>query len=802
MDRVVDFRRPDSSTGQNVSTRLSKNSRLFFTLNIIQVIGVGGIQTAMMLVGDFKAIDTGGMGPGRRVYMALFCFGVLYSCFLCLFAVRNENFLEIVAFVVQNFGYIVYSFVQVYHTNYKTYEGLRIKKDDILGILVIANCVVLITLNIIFTYLAYQLFIEYGWKIYKRVRFNVRLRAAFHYYELVVCLMKMTMLFVIMFAMCLNQTILREFPTSVNYIISIGVIPLTLFVCVFATYGIRKENKPIVSIFLVSMLVGIALQIYEIYSVRKRTCTYCGEMYSGRTVDIPDEVIMHVIYLASVAIIMMVLLSLATMKTISNFGIGLKGHFQGNHSNSNILSMGFPRELVRNLFHSSVSRTDSVPDYLPDDNARDDVIKNPTIVFSSPLATTTSTRKGSFARSSITSGSSIIDIDSNNSFDSIRRSKTLSSEDNNNGGLTVPTEYMKSNSLPDRIPHEQRPSVMGRISKQATNHLNNLYYRSVSIESQHSLCGCYFWRKRQSYDSYGVSINADDAAAVSSSILTRHCHRRDRADTNVSMAFRNENFNPMMEEESSSDVSSQTEGNRNFRRSTTKAHATENRGNHHRYRHKYWTTKTCSGVSNLASDVIVEEFEDPHEDDELSNLGDSLTHSLSSPRLSSMATTSNNNDDDVCNEKPPSKTLLHCERRASSVETVFDIGGESSSMSSSWRKSKRREGSTDSVKPLFGRNSSDSELMSSEFLELIDIVRSRHESEQQNDDIDNIGDIQDKIPIKTTTTNTELPTATQTIIPKRKSEQTKRRSSSSPSPVKRMRRRSKSFSSIEDLISL
>lgn len=41
-----------------------------------------------------------------------------------------------------------------------------------------------------------------------------------------------------MFAMCLNQTILREFPTSVNYIISIGVVPLTLFVCVFAIYGV------------------------------------------------------------------------------------------------------------------------------------------------------------------------------------------------------------------------------------------------------------------------------------------------------------------------------------------------------------------------------------------------------------------------------------------------------------------------------------------------------------------------------------------------------------------------------------
>ena len=479
---------------------------------------------------------------------------------------------------------------------------------------------------------------------------------------------------------------------------------------------------------------------------------------------------------------------------------------QGNQSNSNILSMGFPRDLVRNLFHSSVSRTDSMPDYLPDENTHEEVIKNPTIIFSSPLPTTTSTRKGSFARSSITSDSSIIDIDSNNSFHSIRRSKTLSSEDNNNGGLTVPTEYMKSNSLPDRIPREQRPSVMGRISKQATNHLNNLYFRSVSIESQHSLCGCYFWRKRQSYDSYGVSINAEDAAAVSSSILNRHCHRRDRTDTNVSMAFRNENFNPMMEEEPSSDVFSQ-EGKRDFHQLSTKAHTNKNGGNHHHYRHEYCTTKMCSGVSNLVSDVIVEEFEDPHEDDELSNLGDSLTHSLSSPRLSSMATTSNKNDDEVYNEKPTSKTLLHCERRASLVETVFDIVGESSSISSSaWRKSKRREGSTDSVKPLFGRNSSDSELMSSEFLELIDIVRLRHESEQHNDDI---GDIQKKMPNKTTTTtttttttNTELPTVTPTIIPKRKSEQTKKRSSSSPSLVKRMRRRSKSFSSIEDLISL
>lgn len=437
--------------------------------------------------------------------------------------------------------------------------------------------------------------------------------------------------------------------------------------------------------------------------------------------------------------------------------------------------MGFPRELVRNLFHSSVSRMDSMPDYLPDNDTLDNVIKNPAIVLTSPL-TTTNTRKWSFTRSSISTDSSIIDIDTNSSFNSICRNKTLN-EDNNNGGLTVPTEYMKSNSLPDRIPDEQRPSVISRISKQATNHLNNLYYRNVSIESQHSLCGCYFWQKRQSYDSYGVSINANDAAAVSSRILTRHCHRRYRTDTNVSMAFRNESFNPVMEEELTTAGILHTKGNRDFHRSNINSSATERRGN---YQHRKYRTATAGGVSDLVSDVIVEEFEDFQA--KQPNFTDS--HSFSSRRLS--------NNDDINDEKP--KSLLRYERRACSVETIFDIGGESSSVGS-MRQTKRHEDITNNINPLFGRNSSDCKLVSSEFLELIDVVRSQHEQAQQNDNIDdNTKNINQLI---TATTKTELNT-TPMIIQKQKSEQNER----TLTPHKKLRRRSKSFSSIEDLIYL
>ena len=43
-------------------------------------------------------------------------------------------------------------------------------------ILIVLQAATLLLLNIVFTYLSYKLYMEFGWKIYKRVRFNIKLR--------------------------------------------------------------------------------------------------------------------------------------------------------------------------------------------------------------------------------------------------------------------------------------------------------------------------------------------------------------------------------------------------------------------------------------------------------------------------------------------------------------------------------------------------------------------------------------------------------------------------------------------------
>ena len=57
------------------------------------------------------------------------------------------------------------------------YHTLDILLCDFNRIIMIAlQAATLLLLNIVFTYLSYKLYMEFGWKIYKRVRFNIKLR--------------------------------------------------------------------------------------------------------------------------------------------------------------------------------------------------------------------------------------------------------------------------------------------------------------------------------------------------------------------------------------------------------------------------------------------------------------------------------------------------------------------------------------------------------------------------------------------------------------------------------------------------
>eukprot|EP00795_Rhopilema_esculentum_P014509 gene14509-5569_t len=242
MERVIEARRPVLSKSEG----LSSTAKTFFGLNIFQVIAIGGIQSAMIACGNFKDVQDGGLGPGRRIYMALFLLAVLYSCFLCLFAAQSAQ--------GSNNGVImsrvIFIVFRVYHISFKNYQNQKLERQTLLVYLTIIDSIGLFILNIIFTWLAIKLYGEYGWKIYKRVRFNIRLRGKYD-------------------AIQIEARILGQ---------------------------IRRENKPVSYFFIFGVLAAILYFIYKIISVATKTCAGCSSLQNTKR-DIPGEVELHLLYL-------------------------------------------------------------------------------------------------------------------------------------------------------------------------------------------------------------------------------------------------------------------------------------------------------------------------------------------------------------------------------------------------------------------------------------------------------------------------------------------------------------------------
>ena len=176
----------------------------------------------------------------------------------------------------------------------------------------------------------------------------------------------------------------------------------------------------------------------------------------------------------------------------------------------------------------------------------------------------------------------------------------INNNDSNKLQVQLPPDF-RSNSMPSRLSKEQRPSVIDRISKEASNRFHKLYYRTISVESTGNLCGCCFWRKRESVDSFGVSINVSDATL--SNILGGYY--RDRSDSDDSVGFHNPNFHDQQQQPQSECSTTNT---KNVNINNNSNNSISNLQNTGKYLQR--SSELRHKVSDIVADVIIEEIDE------------------------------------------------------------------------------------------------------------------------------------------------------------------------------------------------
>lgn len=186
------------------------------------------------------------------VYFGLFFFAQFFQFVLCCDAARTQNTIQILVLAAFNFLLLLYACVQLsqnssanaFFTKVAEYYNLsfNISKDNIP--LEISIIVILIVFAVSFAFIAFKLYQEYGWNIYKRIGADLQMRRRFTIYHVFVMVMKFDILLFISFStqyICL--VIYPEVGFATNFYVHLTV---SVFICIvmsaLAFWSVKSEN--------------------------------------------------------------------------------------------------------------------------------------------------------------------------------------------------------------------------------------------------------------------------------------------------------------------------------------------------------------------------------------------------------------------------------------------------------------------------------------------------------------------------------------------------------------------------------
>ncbi|KAG1444464.1 hypothetical protein G6F56_010287 [Rhizopus delemar] len=222
-----------------------------------------------------------GLQKGVPVYLSIFIFSLVFQVGLAWDAVRNKNTIQIIAFILFNlccFGYTVFQFKQITEAIKSVFPNGGGNVDNLQRI-VIASPVISGICQLVYFYLGARLYLEYGWRIYKKIGADPDIRR------------------------------------DAEYPLTIVALPATCVALVLAVYAVRHESKQLMALFFVGLAAGVAYFIFKICRIYD-----ASQAWKYKYVN---EVLT---FFACVTLFLLLLTIINAAICWSNFDKGLKGH--------------------------------------------------------------------------------------------------------------------------------------------------------------------------------------------------------------------------------------------------------------------------------------------------------------------------------------------------------------------------------------------------------------------------------------------------------------------------------------------
>ncbi|KXS16862.1 hypothetical protein M427DRAFT_55192 [Gonapodya prolifera JEL478] len=208
---------------------------------------------------------------GIPVYLTVFSLAQVFSVILCWDALYHKNTIQIIGWVLFNFATFAYSIFQ-YNQMIGLFEfdplnpNPEITDPDALKSIRPALVVIPIILGVfqlVDLVLAWKLYQEFGWRIYKKIGADPRMKNMYRWYQIFLMLLKFDFFFAVGFTIQFLALILQK--NDPEFAITVAAIPIAAIITAMAVYGVRREDRRILAVFMLGLVTLLAYFIFKIW---------------------------------------------------------------------------------------------------------------------------------------------------------------------------------------------------------------------------------------------------------------------------------------------------------------------------------------------------------------------------------------------------------------------------------------------------------------------------------------------------------------------------------------------------------
>ncbi|KAM5456850.1 hypothetical protein MaudCBS49596_001091 [Microsporum audouinii] len=251
-------------------------------------------------------------------FLTLYIFGFVYELVLVYDALRLKNTIQVIGLCICNFGLLIYGAVQIDQIDsaVKALAEDQLIQPGVLGeirpFLIAIPCITGLG-TVAMSFLAWKLYDEFAWTIYKHISADLRMKRRYLTYQIYIALLKFDFFFFLGFTV--QFVVIVTETKTIEFALTLAAIPVTILILIMAAFWTRRESTVGMIIVILLYFGGFAYFLFKLI-----------RMYSPAKEQAYLPARRSLTFFAVATIILIIMTIINAILCTLNFNKGLKPH--------------------------------------------------------------------------------------------------------------------------------------------------------------------------------------------------------------------------------------------------------------------------------------------------------------------------------------------------------------------------------------------------------------------------------------------------------------------------------------------